>query len=213
MMKWLSLFMTLTLPIFAHPSEQKIKYKCSTLSRIIEIEEELPPLLLAAVAAIESSDMPWVIGVAGVSHRYNTHRETLNKINELKASGIKNFDIGCMQISHFFHKHNFTSEEEMINPSSNIRYAAKLLKQLKSETGSWEKAVAYYNSRNLKLSIPYKQKVYQQWNKTRLIHALPLEALSFAHTLQNKPNIKLNRTHPESLNVFYVRNKKILVRR
>lgn len=145
----------------------KLAYKCSTLSRMIEAEEGLPPLLLSAITFVESSDMPWVVGVKGATHRFKTRKAAIAKIEELKRKGDRNFDIGCMQVNYHYHHDKFRSMEDMLNPVRNIRYAAKLLKRLYKETGSWETAVAYYNTRHLELSRPYKNKVYAHWDSLK----------------------------------------------
>jgi hypothetical protein len=218
MMKWFFILLLFIFPIIAEPNSPEMVYKCSTISRMIEIEEELPPLLLSAVTFIESSDMPWVIGVEGTSHRYYTKQGALEKIKELKTAGKKNFDIGCMQINHFFHKDKFQSEEDMLNPVRNIRYAAKLLKQLKNETGSWEKAVAYYNSRDLKYSATYTNKVYNHWHKIKSMGNLPFELASFANIPKSKTNAilqipnTLRNTTLQKAKVAYLTYKKTLIR-
>lgn len=202
----------------AHPPQEMV-YKCSTLSRMIEIEEGLPPLLLSAVTFIESSDMPWVIGVEGAAHRFYTKQGALNKIKELRAQGKTNFDIGCMQVNHFFHKNNFASDEDMLHPVHNIRYAARLLKQLQAETGSWEKAVAYYNSRDLRYSAGYTAKVHQHWNKIKSGTEAVIDPSSFAHTPKPKLNVNLSipqlpaNSSLQRAKFAYLTYKKTLVRK
>lgn len=219
MMKWFLLYIAFILPIFAEPEKQEMVYKCSTLSRMIEIEEGLPPLLLSAITFIESSDMPWVIGVEGKSFRFNTKKEALEKIKELKIRRHKNFDIGCMQINHQYHKDKFQSEEDMLNPIHNIRFAAKFLKLLKEESGSWEKAVSYYNSRDLRYSAPYANKVYQHWGKIKSMGNLPLDLANFANVPKSKleatQNAKptLTNTSLERAKIAYLTYKKTLVRK
>jgi hypothetical protein len=185
---------------------------------MIELEEGLPPLLLSAVTFVESSDMPWVIGVKGVSHRYSSKHEALAKIKELKNKGYKNFDIGCMQINHFFHNNKFQSEEDMLNPIRNIRYAAKFLKQLKFETGSWDKAIAYYNSRDLRYSTSYTNKIYDHWNKIKSNSNLPIEQSSLPSMLKDNPRTKwytsniVNNNTLQRAKLAYLTYKKTLIR-
>lgn len=219
MMKYVLFFIAFIHSIAATASQPEMVYKCSTLSRMIEIEEGLPPLLLSAITFIESSDMPWVIGVKGGSHRFNTKKGALAKIKELRAKRQKNFDVGCMQINHFYHKDKFQSDEDMLNPVRNIRFAARLLKELKAETGSWEKAIAYYNSRDLRYSNPYANKVYQHWGKIKSDGGLPIEIASFANVPKTKLDVKLN-TQPVVSNsilqrakIAYLTYKKTLVRK
>lgn len=219
MMKYILFFITFIYPIAAAAPQPEMIYKCSTLSRMIEIEEGLPPLLLSAITFIESSDMPWVIGTPTASHRFNTKKSAVAKIKELRAKGQKNFDVGCMQINHFFHKDKFQSDEDMMNPVRNIRFAAQLLKELKTETGSWEKAIAYYNSRDLRYSTPYANKVNQHWSKIKSLGGLPTELASFAKVPKTKPEAKL-KTQPVVSNsilsrakIAYLTYKKTLIRK
>lgn len=220
MMKWFLFFIICLVPVFANSEKQEMVYKCSTLSRMIEIEEGLPPLLLSAITFVESSDMPWVIGVEGKSFRFNTKQGALDKIKELKAKRHKNFDVGCMQINHHYHKDKFQSEEDMINPIHNIRFAARFLKHLKEESGSWEKAVSYYNSRDLRYSAPYANKVYQHWGKIKSAGSLPLEILSFVDAPKTKAGTKSNAPQPMIINtvlhrakIAYLTYKKTLIRK
>ncbi len=218
-MKWFLFFIVCIGSVFAGSEKQEMIYKCSTLSRMIEIEEGLPPMLLSAITFIESSDMPWVIGVKGQSHRFNTKKEALEKIKELKAKRHKNFDIGCMQVNHHFHKDKFQSEEDMLNPIHNIRFAARFLKQLKEESGSWEKAISYYNSRDLRYSKPYANKVYQRWSKIKSMGELPLDLENFAYVPKAKLGVKLNaqpiltNSPLERAKIAYLTYKKMLVRK
>lgn len=218
MMKWLLGLVALILPAHWGNPTKGIVYKCSTLSRMIEIEEGLPPFLLSALTFVESSDMPWVVGVEGVAHRFYTKEGALNKIKELTTNETKNFDVGCMQINHYFHKDKFESAEDMLNPVRNVRYAARLLKDLYKETGSWEKAVAYYNCRDLRYSAPYAQKVYQQWNKIKSKGLPSFDFGSFANIPKDKPNAALT-TEPTLSNkllhrakIAYLSYKRTLVR-
>lgn len=219
MMKQLLFFIVLILPVVATAPQPEMVYKCSTLSRMIEIEEGLPPLLLSAISFVESSDMPWVIGVKGGSHRFNTKKGALAKIKELRAKRQKNFDVGCMQINHFFHKDKFQSDEDMLNPVRNIRFAARLLKELKAETGSWEKAIAYYNSRDLRYSSPYANKVYQHWGKIKSLGGLQAELASFENVPKDKLEVKVNaqpiisNSILQRAKIAYLTYKKTLVRK
>lgn len=198
--------------------EDKSLQKCSNLARLVEIEEGLPPFLLTAIIFIESSNMPWVVGVEGESYRYHTKEGALAKIQALKNQGKKNFDIGCMQINHYFHGNNFKTDHNILDPLENIKYAARLLKKLKKETGSWEKAVAYYNSKDLKFSKPYTQKVYQHWEKIRYLKAIPLDISTFANipkseaeaTLSTSSYIKL-QAHTRK--ITYITQRRTLIRK
>lgn len=218
MKKWYTMLISTVLSITPPTALDKSLQKCSNLARLVEIEEGIPPFLLTALIFIESSDMPWVIGIEGNSHRYKTKDGALAKIQELKMLGKKNFDIGCMQINHYFHGNNFQTENQILNPLENIRYAARLLKKLKEETGSWKKAIAYYNSKDLKISTHYTQKVYQHWNKIRYSKTIFPDISTFANISKNEPQATFSPTvHPNLQNqakkIAYLTQRRVLIRK
>lgn len=134
------------------------------------------------------------------------------KIEELKQKGDRNFDIGCMQVNYHYHHDKFANMQDMLNPVRNIRYAAKLLKQLYKETKSWETAVAYYNTRHLEYSKPYQNKVYAKWdhmksNTTSLadegfpkVSVSPYEDRTTIRTVATLHNTTLHRARVAYLN-------------
>ncbi len=68
------------------------------------------------------------------------------RFDQAKARGAKLIDIGCMQINHHWHSADFASLSEMFDPVRNVEYAARFLKILRGEEGSWTLAVARYNA-------------------------------------------------------------------
>ena len=58
----------------------------------------------------------------------------------------KLIDIGCMQINQHWHSFDFASLSEMFDPARNVKSAARFLKILRSEEGSWTLPVARYNA-------------------------------------------------------------------
>jgi hypothetical protein len=73
-------------------------------------------------------------------------------------------DIGCMQISHYWHSENFTDLEEMGDPFTNIAYAAAFLSDLEATHGSWDQAIRHYHNANPEQNTPYVNKVYAAWD-------------------------------------------------
>lgn len=109
----------------------------------------------------EHISWPWSLNNAGKGYFLETKTEALNKLGDLIALGKKNIDVGCMQLNLRWHSRYFDSLEEMVSPAENVSYAAKFLEQLYKETGSWEKAVRFYHSRNSKHNEIYYAK-YQK---------------------------------------------------
>ena len=73
-------------------------------------------------------------------------QQAMQRFQAAKASGMRLIDIGCMQLNYFYHGDRFSSVEEMFDPHKNVDYAARFLKELKQNEGSWTLAVGRYNA-------------------------------------------------------------------
>ncbi len=51
-----------------------------------------------------------------------------------------------MQINHYYHGSHFSSVAEMFDPHANVDYAARFLRDLKAQEGSWTLAAARYHA-------------------------------------------------------------------
>src|ERR1700691_1465051 len=89
---------------------------------------------------------PYDMNVDGKDVHSATLAEAMASFARAKAQGAKLIDIGCMQINHHWHGGDFASLSEMFDPVRNVEYAAKFLKTLRAEEGSWTLAVARYNA-------------------------------------------------------------------
>ena len=82
---------------------------------------------------------PWTVTWGGKGRYFANKQEAVQTVKGLKASGIKNIDVGCMQINLMYHPNAFKSVEEVFNPESNIGYASQFLKGLYSNTAPGSK--------------------------------------------------------------------------
>jgi soluble lytic murein transglycosylase-like protein len=89
---------------------------------------------------------PYDMNVDGRNVHSATLAEAMASFARAKARGAKLIDIGCMQINHHWHGADLASLSEMFDPQRNVDYAAKFLKTLRAEEGSWTLAVARYNA-------------------------------------------------------------------
>ena len=89
---------------------------------------------------------PYDMNIDGKDVHSATLAEAMASFARAKAQGAKLIDIGCMQINHHWHGADFASLSEMFDPVRNVEYAAKFLKTLRAEEGSWTLAVARYNA-------------------------------------------------------------------
>ena len=83
------------------------------------------------------------------------------------ARGIRNIDVGCMQVNLLHHSTAFKNLEEAFTPKTNVNYAARFFISLKNTYNSWTHAVGYYHSKAAKHYKPYCSLVYNTWNKDR----------------------------------------------
>ncbi|HLD95499.1 MAG TPA: transglycosylase SLT domain-containing protein [Alphaproteobacteria bacterium] len=139
---------------------------CEQIFEEQEKAKGLPEGLLQAISKVESNYSPFAINAKGRAYYFDTKQEAAEFIRSLRSQGIQNINIGYMQLNYASHRGQFSSEEEMLEPESNIAYAAKLLKKLSSRHGV-EKAVKLYHSPNENHHNPYKNKVYSHWGQIK----------------------------------------------
>ncbi len=95
--------------------------------------------------------------------------ESLAEIERLYDQGVRNIDIGCMQVYLHYHGHAFKNFEEMLDPSNNVAYAALLLKKLYHDARSWSVAITRYHYWTPKFSRIYHNKVKDAWGTARRV--------------------------------------------
>lgn len=123
----------------------------------------VPQSVLLKIARLESGrrvqdqtvSWPWTLNNAGKGYYFSSKSAASRKLRKLRAAGKKNIDVGCMQLNIRWHSRYFADIDAMLSPFENVSYAAKYLEQLYHETGSWEKTVKYYHSRNPKFNSVY----------------------------------------------------------
>ena len=131
---------------------------CSQASSPIETKLNIPNGILRAISLKEtgrwdnlkkeSVAWPWTVTAKGQGTYHLTKLEALRAVGSLQNQGIKNIDVGCMQINLYYHPHAFNKLEEAFNPKLNITYAAEFLNQLFEDHGSWQQAIEHYHSNN-----------------------------------------------------------------
>ena len=145
---------------------------CETVAVEAENAFNLPSGILTSIARVESGRKtdtgvyrawPWTINDNGKGLFFDTRKSAVDYIIEQKEFDNTHIDIGCMQISVKWHSHAFSSPESMLDPYTNIAYAAVFLEELYQTHGDWELAIKYYHSADTKKNIPYLQKVNAVW--------------------------------------------------
>ena len=131
---------------------------CEALTAQATARYGLPEGLLTAIARTESGRAqggsgdprawPWTSNIRGRGHYYDSKGHALKHLETVAASGERSFDVGCMQLNYRWHGARFDTLAQMIDPAQNVDYAARYLRELRDETGDWDKATRYYHSRD-----------------------------------------------------------------
>jgi len=129
----------------------------------VEQKNRIPKGLLSAIAGVESDFNPYAVNIAGKTVIASNQEEAAKTIRHAINSGITNIDVGIAQINYRWHKDNFKNIDEMINPATNIEYAAKLLTSLFKQYKTWHKAIRHYHSANPDHHRRYSRKVVIAW--------------------------------------------------
>ena len=169
----------------------------------------VPKHVLYKIARLESGrrykgdyvSWPWSLNNAGKGYVLDTKTEALNKLGSLMARGKKNIDVGCMQLNLRWHARYFDSIEEMMSPDENVAYAAKFLQQLFKETGTWEKSIKFYHSRNSKFNDVY----YAKYQKVPIPTVVPSSKLASVKEFQNLAGKLMSKKDIPTKPLFWVK--------
>ena len=86
----------------------------------------------------------------------------------LQDRGIRNIDVGCMQINLAYHGDAFDSIEDALDPETNVTYGAKFLRNLYEQKRDWIKAAMAYHSSVPTKAQRYKRKLASAYEKVKL---------------------------------------------
>lgn len=172
-----ALFSTASLAAPASADLSEAWRLCRDQSKLTEAVSPLPPALLDAIAAVESGRWhagdkavlawPWTVTAEGKGQFLPSRAAAVARVEALRARGIRNIDVGCMQINLRYHPEAFASLEEAFDPHRNIGYAAQFLTGLRARYGSWTAAIGRYHSSTPQLSGPYRVKVFRAWRRIK----------------------------------------------
>ncbi len=135
----------------------------------------LPEGLLHAIALTESAyrpeglravvPWPWTINSPKGSFYLESRRQAVAKVEELRALGVSNIDVGCMQVNLHYHPDAFRSIDDAFHPASNVGYAARFLRDLDRDLPTMFDAVGRYHSGTPWRGQAYARKVFARWGK------------------------------------------------
>jgi hypothetical protein len=155
------------------PVDEICRRAIAPIARVLR----LLPRLLDAISLVEtgrwdavrraSFAWPWTVYAEGKGRYLPTKAAAIAAVRRLQARGVRNIDVGCMQINLHYHGDAFADLEQMFDPGRNVVYAARMLKRLRRVKRSWSRAVAIYHSSTRALGRPYWKKVYAMWQGER----------------------------------------------
>jgi hypothetical protein len=91
----------------------------------------------------------------------------IETVRQLQARGVRNIDVGCMQVNLHHHPDAFESLEAAFDPEANVAYAAGFLVALREDARSWTRAIGQYHSRQAIRGNGYRAKVLKAWREAR----------------------------------------------
>lgn len=146
---------------------------CRVHTDAAEQRNAIPDGLLGAIAlaetgrwdeaAGETRAWPWTVMAKGVGTYHPTKHAALAHVAELRAEGVTNIDVGCMQVNLGYHGHRFAGVAEAIDPARNVAYAARFLIEKHGQAESWIEAASHYHSMTPHLAAKYRAKVERLW--------------------------------------------------
>ena len=189
----------------------KARDACAVAATASKTAKGLPSGLLHAIAVVESGRWdkrlgkshawPWTVTSKGGGKFYPTKAAAIRAVRALRAKGVTNIDIGCMQINLRYRGDSFTSLQDGFNPARNVAVAAAFLKRLQKRKRTWTRAVKFYHS-----SVPARQQRYaQKVQKARLAlrntaRRKPAQLAARTHTARSVPSRGHNAARGHSAN-------------
>jgi hypothetical protein len=146
---------------------------CRLAIEVAERRHAIPSRLLHAIGRVESGrpdpatgevhPWPWAVNVEGRGSFHDTKAQAIAAVAAMHRLGSRSIDVGCMQINLMYHPNAFAGLEQAFDPMANADYAARFLRRLFEQTGTWAKAAAWYHSATPELGDAYQKRVMAAW--------------------------------------------------
>lgn len=149
--------------------QSKSKESCKDCIKKHEKQKGIEPGLLEAIVQIESKFNPYAVNACGRAYNFESAAEAAKFVQDKQNQGYENISVGVAQLHVPSHRSKFPNVKAMCELDDNLDKAAKLLKRLKQQTGSWERAVKRYHSADPDASERYRGKVFGAWAKIRKV--------------------------------------------
>jgi len=187
---------------------------CAAAVKDVESRSAIPEHLLSAITLTESGRWnaqreanvawPWTVSNGDAGRFFETKAEAVAEVEILLTAGVKNIDVGCMQINLRAHPAAFETLAKSFDPERNVAYGSGYLKRMFNSTGDWLSAAGAYHSTTPALNARYRAKVQGYWNEIR---GLPNPALVDAADYMTKQPTQIDHARTEILNEAFRRRR------
>lgn len=152
---------------------------CSVAAKQAGVEFGVNYDLLQTISAVESGRWdrlqnryvawPWTVNAEGKGYYFASKEEAIVAVKNFQKRGITSIDVGCMQINLKYHGEAFNSVDEAIDPLNNVKYSAKFLRSLYSQSGNdWKRAAKRYHSSNPSAGEIYTQRLQKRFETYKI---------------------------------------------
>lgn len=155
----------------------QFRHICQRATQHAEASGALPKDLLTAISFAESGHWdaeeqaiiawPWTVTSGGKGHFFADKKTAIAFVHDLQRKGVRNIDVGCLQVNLRYHPDAFSNLAEAFDPNTNARYAAQFLGKLQRDNKSWSEAVRRYHSADPNRGELYRERVLNFWHKKR----------------------------------------------
>ena len=196
---------------------------CLKAAEPVEKHLNAPSGLLQAISLKEtgrwfqkqgiSYPWPWTVTAKGKGIYLATKAEAIRKVEELQGEGIRNIDVGCMQINLFYHPNAFSNLGLAFDPLTNTKYAAQFLTNLYENNGSWNLAIEKYHSGDAVRGQKYRRAVIALKKQVAGLKRNPptpnLTKLAKNNSVYNQPNTSsFNSFNHQNVDFYKKREQK-----
>jgi len=168
-MRYCCVFMLLLWPCVGSTSD----YVIPQAYRSVAEYHNVPAKILYSIALTESQKelstgvirpWPWTLNMSGRGQYFNTADDMKAAVYKALNSGIRNIDIGVMQVNVIYHLHRTSySINDLMRPESNLNVGAEILvDEYMRCDGDWWCAVGSYHSPHDDRAANYIEKV-RKW--------------------------------------------------
>jgi len=148
---------------------------CRPAIAAAERAAKIPRHLLLSIALVESGrrnegrggydPWPWTINAEEAGQFFETKADAIAAVHDLRGRDVRSVDVGCMQVNLYFHPTAFPDLDAAFDPAANAAFAARFLRSLFKDTGSWMHAVARYHSSIYRNNRQYMIRVMKTWRQ------------------------------------------------